>query len=83
MKLTVAGEALHILLIKIYLLRDVSMTGRIAVFFLCLFLECLLSIFSCASGVKIFFLKSPYFPIPKGEAVHVRCGCSWEAVALS
>lgn len=55
MKLTVAGEALHILLIKIYLLRDVSMTGRIAVFFLCFFLECLLSIFFCASGVKFFF----------------------------
>lgn len=37
MELTVAGEALHILLIKIYLLRDVSMTGRIALFLICLF----------------------------------------------
>lgn len=33
-ELMVVGEALHILLIKIYLLRDVSMTGRAALFFL-------------------------------------------------
>lgn len=83
MKLTVAGEALHILLIKIYLLRDVSMTGRIAVFFSLPFSRMSFIYFFLCQWSKDFFLKSPYFPIPKGEAVHVRCGCSWEAVALS
>lgn len=54
MKPTVAGEALHILLIKIYLLRDVSMTGRIALLFLCLFLNFLLSIFFLCQLSKDF-----------------------------
>lgn len=37
MELMVAGEALLILPIKIYLLRDVSMTGRSVLFVCCFF----------------------------------------------
>lgn len=54
MELTVAGEALHILLIKIYLLRVVLMTGRIALFFSLHFSNFSLFFF-CASRVKLFF----------------------------
>lgn len=55
MELTVAGEALHILLIKIYLLRVVLMTGRIALFFSLHFSNFSLYFFLCQPSKAFFF----------------------------
>lgn len=70
MKPTVAGEALHILLIKIYLLRDVSMTGRITYFFSLPFSKFSFTYFFLCQ--LRFFYEIALFSNPKGRGCPCR-----------